>query len=83
MTSYKASHATGAAQDDDSLRRRNVDSHRDANGSVSVSQVEVDDKKSKKVHHPNIPRGHWKHHADEVSLAQIDRVTIREDPRRL
>ena len=49
MTNNKASRATGATDDSDSLRRRNVDSHKDTNGTISVSQVEVDDKKSKKV----------------------------------
>ena len=49
MASHKAAHATGAADGDESLRRRNVDSHKDPNGTISVSQVEVDDKKSRKV----------------------------------
>ena len=52
MASTKASHASGAADGDDGLRRRNIDSHKDTNGTISVSQVEVDDKKSKKVYCP-------------------------------
>ena len=49
MANNKATHVTGAADNDESLRRRNVDSHREINGTISVSQVEVDDKKSQKV----------------------------------
>lgn len=52
MASNKASLATGAADGDDGMRRRNVDSHKDTNGTISVSQVEVDDKKSGKVYCP-------------------------------
>ena len=48
MTNSKASHASGA-DNDETLRRRNVDAHRETNGTISVSQVEVDDKKSQKV----------------------------------
>ena len=63
MASHKASHATGAGDGEETLRRRNVDSHKDANGAISVSSVEVDDKKSKKVclfsrtsSHPLVPQ---------------------------
>ena len=49
MASEKASHVTGSSGGDDGLRRRNLDSHKDPNGTISVSQVEIDDKKSKKV----------------------------------
>ena len=49
MTGEKASLATGAAPQDDALRKRNVEAHKETNGSISVSKVEVDDKKDKKV----------------------------------
>lgn len=47
MASDKASFASGADQDGD-LRRRNVPSQ-DTNGSLTNSNIEVDDKKSQKV----------------------------------
>lgn len=48
MASEKASVASGAAQDSNDLRRRNVPSQ-DTNGSAVSSQKEVDDKKAQKV----------------------------------
>ena len=48
MASDRAVHATGAVAEEDSLRRRNVETHKGTNGSINVSQVEVDDKKSQK-----------------------------------
>ena len=47
MTSSKAVHASGAAQDGADLRRRNVPSGE--SGALTLSQEEVDEKKSQKV----------------------------------
>ena len=49
MTTNKASLATGATHEDENLRRRNIDSHKETNGTISVSKVEVDDKKDHQV----------------------------------
>ena len=48
MASDRASLASGAAPDEQELRRRNVPSQ-ETNGTIMSSQKEVDDKKSQKV----------------------------------
>ena len=47
--SSKATHATGAAQGEQDLRRRNVGSSTDGNGSIPESPVLLDEKKSREV----------------------------------
>ena len=49
MASVKASHATGAAQGEQDLRRRNVPSDYDGNGQIPDSVEPIDDKKSRQV----------------------------------
>jgi len=49
MTTSKAPHASGMAQGDHDLRRRNVSDKGETNGEVTAPRDEVDNKKAQKV----------------------------------
>ena len=49
MTTTKASYATGATQDGQEMRRRNVQTQNTSNGNIAHSSEGYDEKKKQKV----------------------------------
>ena len=71
MASDKAGLATGASIEDDSLRRRGAEAHKGTNGSITVSKVEVDDKKKQPVN----PGPSIRNERTMLTFAQLAKVS--------